>query len=342
MYNNLGVLAAQSGDRQKARSLWEKCAVLAHEINDAHRLAGIYNNLGIDSLENGNLQEAEEYYLKSLALFRKLKSQREQVEILSNLGELSLYRADYARSQAYLQEAVKQARQLDDEEGQIEPLVYLGKLLLTIEQIESADETLREAVDLAQQTGARKGEAQAWEGLAQLYTRKTAREQALEALEKAQSLISEDIDPLALLHLHLTECSVAAEFNLPDKIAVSLGNARKVADAKWDPYTEARTLVYGLLFAQEQVDPKERARTLRKLAAYPEFLWKYHWAEARRQTQSGALRKALDEYKRGVNVLKSISAKLSEQTRAAYLNSPQILRFKSEALEVRNSLEQGG
>ena len=54
MYNNLGVVAAQSGDRLRARTLWEKCEEIAREIHDMHRLAGIYNNLGIDSLETGS------------------------------------------------------------------------------------------------------------------------------------------------------------------------------------------------------------------------------------------------------------------------------------------------
>jgi tetratricopeptide (TPR) repeat protein len=339
MYNNLGVLAAQSGDRLRARSLWEKCAELAREINDIHRLAAIYNNLGVDSLEAGNLQEAEEYYLKSLSLLRRIRSPRDQVETLSNLGELAYYRADFARAQAYFHKAIELAESTGDSEAQIEPLVYLGKLLITLEDLERADTMLKRAQEVASQTGSRKGEGQAWEGLAMLYSRNFTLENTDVALQKAHELLGDDADPLAHLNLHLTETAIEAERGRLEQVNAALSEARKVADTKWDPFTAARTLVYGLLFAQEQGDPKARARVIRQLAVYPEFLWRFHWAEGRFLARGGALRKSLDEYGRGVTVLKAITSRLSEESRTKYLNAPQIRRFKTEALEIRKSLE---
>ena len=88
-----------------------------------------------------------------------------------------------------------------------------------------------------------------------------------------------------------------------------------MADIKWDPFTAARTLVYGLLFAGEELDARERPRVLRQLSVYPDFLWRFHWAAARRLAAEGALRKALDEYGRGVAVLKAIAARLPETSR---------------------------
>lgn len=339
VYNNLGVVAAQSGDRLKARGLWEKCAEISREINDVHRLAGIYNNLGIDSLESGALQQAEEYYRKSLALFRRMNSPREQVEILSNLGELSLYRADFARSQAYLTEAVRLAENLDDRESEVEPLIYLGKLLIKLEQLEQAEQTLKQACGIAREIGVKKGEGQALEGLAVLHSRSGRTSDALKELEEAHRLITAEVDPLARLHLDLTECELAAQMKDSERVRNALDNARKAADTKWDPYTDARTTVCGLLFAQEKIDGKDRARINRKLSVFPDFLWRYHWAGARQFTASGALKKALDEYGRGVSVLKTISSRLSEDTRSAFLNSPYIQEFKTEALNVRKLLQ---
>ena len=340
MYNNLGVVAAQSGDRLRARTLWEKCEEIAREIHDMHRLAGIYNNLGIDSLETGSLQQAEEYYLKALAMFRVLKSPRDQVELLNNLGELSYYRADYARAQSYWQEAVNLAVSVGDHEGQVEPLVYLGKLLATLEDLEKAETTLSTARDLAHELSVKKGEGQAWEGLAMLHARRGESQQSATALEHAHDVLSEDVDPLAALHLCLTECSIAAGQGDVAGVQQALMQARKVADTKWDPFTAARTLVYGLLFAQEQVDTKERSRILRQLSVYPDFLWKYHWAMGRRMAAEGAVRRALDEYGRGVAVLKAIASRLSEENRKRFLNAPHITAFKSEAIELRKVLNE--
>ena len=340
MYNNLGVVAAQSGDRLRARSLWEKCAEIAHEIQDMHRLAGIYNNLGIDALETSSLQQAEEYYIKALAMFRRLKSPRDQVELLSNLGELSYYRADYARAQAYWQEAVHLAASVGDREGQVEPLVYLGKLLATLEDLEKAEQTLETARDLAHELSVKKGEGQAWEGLAMLHCRRGEGGQSVAALRNAHMVLSEDVDPLAALHLYLTECAIAAEQGNPEAVQDALNKARKVADTKWDPFTAARTLVCGLLFAQEQLDNKERGRVLRQLSVYPDFLWKYHWALGRRLAAEGALRRALEEYGRGVGVLKAISTRLSDENRVRYLNAPHISTFKTEALALRKMLNE--
>ena len=339
LYNNLGVLAAQSGDRLRARSLWKKCAEIAGEINDVHRLAGIYNNLGVDALETGALAEAEEYYLKALGLFRRMKNPREQVEILSNLGELSYYRADFPRAHAYLQEAVTLAGTLEDHECEIEPLIYLGKLLLTLEELEGADAVLERAYRAAREVGARKGQGQAWEGIALLRARRGGGQSATEALDQARRLLSEDVDPLALQHFHLTECALAAENGDEHNAQEALTRARKVADTKWDPFTAARTLVYGLLFAHEELDTRERPRVVRQLSVYPDLLWRFHWASARRMMAQGAVRKALEEFGRGANVLKAISTRLSERGRRLFLDSPQVRRFKDEAVMLRNSVK---
>jgi len=53
----------------------------------------------------------------------------------------------------------------------------------------------------------------------------------------------------------------------------------------------------------------------------------------------GAIRKALEEYGRGVAVLKAIASRLSEEHRPRYLNAPHITRFKAEALELRKALQ---
>lgn len=339
MFNNLGVLAAQSGDRLRARTLWERCAEIAKEIDDIHRLAGIYNNLGIDSLETGELRGAEEYYLKSIVLFRRMNSPREEAEILSNLGELAFHRADYPRAMAFLQSSAKIAAQNGDQEGQIEPLVYLGKLLLTLEQTENAEAILTGAQELAAAVGSRKGEGQAWEGLAMIRARRRDFTSANEAVAHAKILLSDDVDPLALLHLHLTRCQIAADEQNDKLVVEALHDARTVADTKWDPYTAARTQLAAVLFAGESLDPAEWTMTLRKLSVYPDFLWKFHWATARKLVTSGQIKKALEEFGRGIAVLKSISSRLPDQQRDAYLKAPHIARFKDEAVQLRQSLQ---
>lgn len=340
IYNNLGVLAAQSGDRLRSSAMWEQSAAIAQEINDVHRLAGIYNNLGIDALETGRLPEAEDYYLKALAFFRRLKSPREQVAILSNLGELSYYRADYARAQSFLQEAVAMADTLDDKESEIEPLIHLGKVLITLDDVQKAEAVLARASSAAENVGAKKGEGQAWEALALLHARRGDGPAAVSAIDRSHALLAEAIDPLALLHLHLTACFVAAHQENEAGVNAALSEARKVADIKWDPYAAARTSVYGLLFAKEQLDSRERLRILRQLSVYPGFLWRYHWATARRYIADGAARKALDEFARGAAVLKSIVARLSDESRNMYLNSAQIKQFREEAIVLRKRAKE--
>jgi hypothetical protein len=57
---------------------------------------------------------------------------------------------------------------------------------------------------------------------------------------------------------------------------------------------------------------------------------------------SGAFRQALEEYGQGVNVLRGISSRLTEQTKASYFDSPEILQFKNEALTARKTMENRG
>jgi hypothetical protein len=66
-----------------------------------------------------------------------------------------------------------------------------------------------------------------------------------------------------------------------------------------------------------------------------------HWAEARKNVKARAIKKALDEFGKGVAILKTIASRLSEKDRESYLNSPLIRQFKSEALEARKLLAAG-
>ncbi|MCB9391961.1 MAG: protein kinase [Calditrichaeota bacterium] len=339
MYNNLGVLAAQAGDRLRARTLWERCADISKEIDDVHRLAGIYNNLGIDSLETGSLRQAEEFYLKSLSLFRKMENPREQVEILSNLGELAYHRADYPRALAYLNEAVKLSETIGDQESQLEPMIYLGNLLLALESLDHSEEVLNDAQKLSAALGTRKSEGQAWEGLACLYSRREEHEHALEAAERASRLLSDEADPLALLNLHLTYCQIAADGGQPDKAKWHLDAARKVADTKWDPYSAARTLLAATLYAGEHLEGSDWQTALRKVSVYPYLEWRFHWATARQLAENGQLKRALDEYGRGITILKSIAARLPEDRQNIYLKAPLIARFKEEVVALRSAMK---
>lgn len=338
MYNSLGAIAAQRGDRLQARSLWRQCAELAGGMQDVHRLAGVYNNLGIDALETGQLAEAEDYYRKALGLFRRMKNPRAQVEILSNLGELAYYRADYPRAQAYLGEAAALAAMQGDHESEIEPLLHLGRVLLALDELDGAWDALTRASETAGEVGAKKTEAQAWEVIAQLRARQGDISAARHALERASALLSEEMDPLARLHFHLTECATAALAGEPEGARSALGAAQEVAKTKWDPFAAARSLVYGLLFAHEEFDPKERSRALRQLAVYPDYLWRFHWAFARRLASEGSVQAALDEFGRGAAVLKGIAARLSEEGRKRYLDSPQNREFRAEAVALKNQL----
>jgi hypothetical protein len=175
-----------------------------------------------------------------------------------------------------------------------------------------------------------------------LHSRRGEQDEAVKALAAAHALLSDDVDPLAVLHLNLTECRIAAQQENIAAAQQALTAARKIADIKWDPYGAARTLVYGLLFARERLDNKVRSRLLRQLSVYPDLLWRFHWATARQLTAEGAIRKALDEYGRGVAVLKSVSARLPETSRDPFLNSPAISQFKVEAMRARNSLSRNG
>ncbi|MCB1059878.1 MAG: serine/threonine protein kinase [Calditrichaeota bacterium] len=339
MYNNLGVLAAQAGDRLRARDLWGRCAKISREIDDIQRLAGIYNNLGIDSLETGNLREAEENYLRALALFRRMESPREQAEILSNLGELAFQRADYTRALAYLNEAVSRAAEIGDQESKLEPMVYMGKLLLTLEELEESEKLLHSAQEIASTIGTRKAEGQAWEGLAALFARRNEFDRATAAAERAGNLLADEADPLALLHLHLTRCQIAADSGQVEQVLEELEQARKVADTKWDPFTAARTQLTESLYVGVPLEPSKWQVALRKLSIYPDLLWKFHWATARQFTRAGQPKKALDEYGRGVAVLKSIAARLPEEKQSTFLHAPHILKFRQEAVELHKSLQ---
>ena len=95
---NLGVIALDHGDNDRARSLLEESVALAREADDPALVATALNDLGSVALEQGDLGIAELLHQESLAMRRHLGARCEIARSLNNLGAIAWTRDEFTRA----------------------------------------------------------------------------------------------------------------------------------------------------------------------------------------------------------------------------------------------------
>ena len=103
---NLGNLAVEQGDYERAVALQEEGLALNRQINDAVGIALSLNNLGVALMMQGNDERAAPLYEESLSLQRGLGDKPGMAYALTNLGNVARKQGDGRRATALFGESL--------------------------------------------------------------------------------------------------------------------------------------------------------------------------------------------------------------------------------------------
>lgn len=187
----------QPHDLQRAGGFFERALALARRLEDPAVLAQTLNRVGNWNMNRGRGREALAFHREALGLFRELADRRGIAQTLDLLGIASYLLGEVVQGANYLEEALSILRELHDRQGLVNTLENLTLRAVIETEVLGEVDYLQlvafcdEALEIAQGFQWYSGEA-----LAQLHAAISlgqigAYGQALERLERAESMAEE-------------------------------------------------------------------------------------------------------------------------------------------------------
>jgi predicted ATPase/predicted negative regulator of RcsB-dependent stress response len=185
---NLGQLAMQKGDYERARALYQQSLDLRLGLWSEALTASPLAGLGQVALAQGDYETARRYCERSLALIRAGGYRRLEALRLRELGTIALCQRQHESAQGYLQESLATFQAYGDRLGTALTFRSLGDLAVARGESQSARSYYQESLSLLRQVGHRQGVAAILEGLARLAHANGRAERAVRLFGAARAL----------------------------------------------------------------------------------------------------------------------------------------------------------
>jgi tetratricopeptide (TPR) repeat protein len=151
--NSAGILAAEQGDLDHARAMFEAGLETARGIDDPRPAATTLVNLGNLAFFGDELEKARELYLEAIERFTALGDLRSMAIGKDNLGLLALTTGDLAEAVTWLTEARDDSREAGDEHELAAASRSLAAALLETDTAEEVPALLEESLNLSRGLG---------------------------------------------------------------------------------------------------------------------------------------------------------------------------------------------
>ncbi len=191
-----GTVAAQQGNLDESRTLYEESLALRRELGDRPGEAAMLNNLGLVAMYNEEYGPAGRLFTEALARLREIGDRWAIGVALNNLGLIERYQGHMPAARRLLEESLAVRRSLGDKWGVANALSSLSNLLLHQGDHGELPALLRESLELNREIGDRLGLAYCLEDYAGLAAARGAAELALRLAGAAAALRAEVGTPL--------------------------------------------------------------------------------------------------------------------------------------------------
>ena len=192
-----GELAWGTGNRQRARGIYNEYRELSQEMGDAEGVALALRGLARVELDEGDYGQALRMYEESLALQRELGLDRSAAETLNNLGLVTTLQGDPQRGAEFLRECLEIFRRLEDQQGIARAELNLSVSLRQAGDLVAAKRAGASALALWRDLGGMWDIADCLESLAMIAIEEGHAEHGVQILAAAAHLRDEIDAPLA-------------------------------------------------------------------------------------------------------------------------------------------------
>lgn len=194
--NNLGVVYADLGRKEEARTYLEQALSISRELDDRGRESIILNKLGMVYADLGMTEEARENLEQALGIDRELGDRMREGMTLNNLGSIYWVLRKKERALEYYEAALSIHRDIGNREGEGTTLNGLGLVYNSLGQKEQAREYYKQALKIRREVRDSKGEAVTLRNLGVIYFDQIRYDVALAALLVARFIFEEIRSPI--------------------------------------------------------------------------------------------------------------------------------------------------
>jgi predicted ATPase/DNA-binding SARP family transcriptional activator len=207
--NNLGLVARDKGEAEKANDYFAESLELYRQVADSWGIANVLNNSGDIAFRLGHLAKAQQFYQESLELYRERQDLRGMGLALVNLGGVYEQQGNVREAKRLFSSSLEMARELADPYVESRALTRLAHLALSTKQLEEAKDFYGQSLELALTMGNRAEAALMARQLGQLATDLRAFAEAEAYFNQSLALFRKLANPLeiargleALVNLH--------------------------------------------------------------------------------------------------------------------------------------------
>jgi serine/threonine protein kinase/Tfp pilus assembly protein PilF len=353
-YNNLGNISFDRGDVDRAIEYYQKSLALREKIGDINAMAGSYNNLGNAYYKKGNYSEGLRNYKRSVSIYTRIRARSSVIIPLSNIANISLDQADYRSALEYNEKCMEMSEKVGalvglsinihnqgciyqflnaldkaiecahrsytlkckqkDTFGIAGTFTLLGDIYRIKGEWFKSEKFLQKAIKIYQELNSKPGEAEAIKSWAELNLETGNYALAFELLKSALRLAEESQDVSLILISHLV-----------------LGKGRlKARLSNWNQEN----------YSWEEIEKDlktalDKAESLQK----PELQWEITAVLGDLYQAQRKYTSATKFYKKSVNVLREIYAKVPEEFRGTYLSEPKKMQLRKEITSLKEELK---
>ncbi len=175
-------------DPDSARLVGHQALALAKRINNPRALADAHNNLGWLAVELGEFDRADSLLDIALTIFQRIGDPKLTAAPLSNLGWLAERRGDHVRSLEHFHRSLAMSEQAQDPGGIAITLYSIGITYRKAGEMDKALEYMRRSLEMERSLGRRNKEANSHVALANTYRELKDTVAAIAALDTARAI----------------------------------------------------------------------------------------------------------------------------------------------------------
>lgn len=227
-YHSAGTLAAQQGQYEKARDLYQQSLVLRQGLNQPALIAALLSNLAIIARFQGELAESRRLNEEALEIRRQVGDRRTIANSLNNLGNLVRNLGDLAQARRHLEEALQLQREVGDRWAIANSLNNLGNVVRDQADFATAGQFYVESLTINYEFGDRRAIAYVLEDMAGLEAAQDRASRALLLVGAAQALREEIGTPLSTVEQGQLDGRLTTVLQI-EQADVYIGNGRSLA-----------------------------------------------------------------------------------------------------------------
>jgi tetratricopeptide (TPR) repeat protein len=353
-YNNLGNISFALGNIEETIEYYQKSLLLREKIGDINAMAGSYNNLGNAYYKKGNFSEALRNYKRSASIYSRIGARSSLIIPLGNMANISLDQADYQSALEYnrrclevsekvgaiwnasinwhnqgcifqflnhLDKAIECAHKSYSLKGKLKDTFGKGgtfNLMGDIYRVKGewfkSERYLNKALKINRELNSKPGEAECLKSWAELNLEAGNYPQAFSLLKGALKLSEESQDVGLVLSclLLLGKTKLRAKLTRWEQESFS-----------WEEIE--KDLRSALERAESQQKPELHWETLASLGTLYQAQRKYTLATK--------------FYKKSVNILREIYAKVPEEFRGFYLAEPKKIQLRKDIFSLKEEIK---